>query len=65
MSLSIGLWVRDTALKLRNDGIQLSKNAINHIARSSEEMYTQNDIHQDWKWDTSTSGEEDLTWLIK
>jgi hypothetical protein len=62
MSLSIGLWVRDTALRLRNDGIQLSKDAINHIGRS-DVMYTQNS-HQDWRWNTP-GGNEDLTWLIK
>ena len=63
MALSIGLWVRDTALKLRNDGINLSKNAIDNIGRS-DGMYTQNDTHKDWKWDTPNGG-EDLTWLIK
>ena len=63
MALSIGLWVRDTALKLRSDGINLSKNAIDNIGRS-DGMYTQNDTHKDWKWDTPNGG-EDLTWLIK
>jgi hypothetical protein len=28
MSLGIGLWVRDTALKLRQEGIDLTKNTI-------------------------------------
>jgi len=63
MALGIGLWVRDTALKLRNDGINLSKNAIDNIGRS-DGLYTQNDTHKDWKWDTPGGG-EDLTWLIK
>ena len=62
MALGIGLWVRDTALKLRNDGINLSKNAIDNIHRS-DGMYTQTE-HKDWKWDTPDGG-QDLTWLIK
>ena len=64
MSLAIGLWVRDTALKLRNDGIQLSKNAINHIVKT-DGLYTQNDVHKDWKWQEGSDNGEDLTWLIK
>ena len=64
MSLAIGLWVRDTALKLRNDGIQLSKNAINHIVKT-DGLYTQNDVHKDWKWESGNNPGEDLTWLIK
>ena len=64
MSLAIGLWVRDTALKLRNDGIQLSKNAINHIVKT-DGMYTQNDVHKDWKFQDGSDTGEDLTWLIK
>ena len=62
MALGIGLWVRDTALKLRNDGINLSKNAIDNIHRN-DGMYTQTE-HKDWKWDAPGGG-EDLTWLIK
>ena len=63
MALAIGLWVRDTALKLRNDGIQLSKNAINHIVKT-DGMYTQNDVHSDWKFEDGSNTGEDLTWLI-
>ena len=64
MALAIGLWVRDTALKLRNDGIQLSKNAINHIVKT-DGMYTQNEVHKDWKFENGSDTGEDLTWLIK
>ena len=63
MALAIGLWVRDTALKLRNDGIQLSKNAINHIVKT-DGMYSQNDVHSDWKFEDGSNTGEDLTWLI-
>ena len=58
------LMVKNLSVKFKYiKGINLSKNAIDNIGRS-DGMYTQNDTHKDWKWDTPNGG-EDLTWLIK
>jgi hypothetical protein len=35
MAFSIGLWVRDTALRLRQEGIDLTKNAVSGITSNA------------------------------
>ena len=65
MSLAISLWVRDTALRLRQEGIDLTKRAIDGIS-----SYTYTGIYggnngQDNPWEMDINGyKEDLTkWL--
>lgn len=70
MSLAIGLWVRDTALRLRQEGIDLTKSAINSINKhntnvSHPGVYGGNSLNQGnpYKMDLGDE-EEDLTWLL-
>lgn len=64
MSFAIALWVRDTALRLRAEGIELSKKAIQGITQNPG-IYTPNANKND-SWEMDVRGEkEDLTWLIK
>ena len=64
MSLAIGLWVRDTALRLNAEGIALQKTVLNKML-DYEAVYTQDDNQNDeWVMDTGNT-REDLTWLIK
>ena len=64
MSFAIALWVRDTALRLRSEGIELSKKAIQGIGQNPG-VYTSNTESND-SWEMDVRGEkEDLTWLIK
>ena len=64
MSFAIALWVRDTALRLRSEGIELSKKAIQGIGHNPG-VYTSNTEKND-SWEMDVKGEkEDLTWLIK
>jgi hypothetical protein len=64
MSFAIALWVRDTALRLRSEGIELSKKAIQGIGQNPG-VYTSNTETND-SWEMDVRGEkEDLTWLIK
>jgi len=71
MSLSIGLWVRDTALRLRQEGIDLTRQAIGGIGQSTLDMggmgFGGNSVNDDnpWKMDMGNGHQEDLTWLIK
>jgi len=67
MAFSIGMWVRDTALKLKQQGIELDKLAISKIGKSnSSGIYTNNMSGQNpWQMQNGRGGEEDLTWLIK
>ena len=63
MSFSMGLWIRETALRLRAEGIELQKTAINNI-NSHKGVYTTK-TSEDNSWTmTVNKQEEDLTWLI-
>tara|TARA_R110000796_G_scaffold82592_1_gene180990 strand:- start:25055 stop:26638 length:1584 start_codon:yes stop_codon:yes gene_type:complete len=64
MAFSIGLWVRDTALKLRNEGLELDKKALNLMGKSASSIYT-GTVNQSPGWSMNVKGnDEDLTWLI-
>jgi hypothetical protein len=68
MALSIGLWVRDTALRLRQEGIDLTKQALGGINQSVYDMggFGGNTTFEENPWSMQVGGEsEDLTWLIK
>ena len=64
MSFAIALWVRDTALRLRAEGIELSKQALQGIGQNPG-VYTP-EVQKNDSWEMDVKGEkEDLTWLIK
>ena len=64
MSLAIGLWVRDTALRLNAEGIALQKTVLNKML-DYEPVYTpEEERAEGWEWDIRGE-KEDLTWLIK
>ena len=64
MSLAIGLWVRDTALRLNAEGIALQKTVLNKML-DYEAVYTPQDETAEG-WEMELRGhKEDLTWLIK
>ena len=64
MSFAIALWVRDTALRLRTEGVELSKRAISGISQNPA-VYKQN-LDKNDSWGMDVKGEkEDLTWFIK
>jgi len=69
MSLAIGLWVRDTALRLRQEGIDLTKQAIGGIGSSQTGLggFGGNSFNDEnpWQMDNGAGGKEDLTWLIR
>ncbi len=66
MSFAITLWLRDTALRLRQQGIDLNKRALSQFQKSSPVIYTNRQSKQDtgWSWNNG-HGDEDLTWLIR
>jgi hypothetical protein len=65
MAFCIGLWLRDTSLKLRQHGIELNKRALSHFKKTEPVIYTNNQRRQDtgWSWNNGTD-EENLTWLL-
>jgi hypothetical protein len=65
MSFCIGLWLRDTALKLRQQGIDLNKRAISNFRRTDTSIYTNKNQRPDsgWSWNNGFN-DENLTWLL-
>ena len=63
MSFAIGLWVRDTALRLRAEGMELSKKTLTNFGNPSQLMYTPQKGSDNWKIKIGDQ-EEDLTWLL-
>lgn len=65
MAFSIALWLRDTALRLRQHGIELNKKTLSQFQKSSNVIYTGNNTKRDagWLWNNGKD-DEDLTWLI-
>lgn len=74
MSLAIGLWVRDTSLKLYQQQLELTKKAVDGISRSEQPIYTPMPIeHDPYKIPVGTrgpgnpyadAGMEDIRWLL-
>jgi len=62
MSFCQGLWVRDTALKLRQAGIEINRAAMANI--QSTAVYSSRDTNNAWKVPTSHDQIEDITWLL-
>jgi hypothetical protein len=72
MSLAMGLWVRDTALKLRNEQIEYNKHMLEGISKVSNlkpttlAPSTAQDMDPNKTWKFKADGHvEDLTWLLK
>ena len=65
MSFCIGLWLRDTSLKLRQQGIDLNKRALSQFQKTNTVIYTGKNKPNDTGWDWNTGQtDEGLTWLL-
>ena len=63
MSYAMGLWIRETALRLRAEGIALQKKAMGSIT-SNQGVYTPKNTQTDsWEWEIGNR-KESLEWLI-
>jgi hypothetical protein len=68
MALGIGLWVRNTALRLKQEGIDLTKNMLNATTiNTNSGVYTSNWQKQGnpYEMDLGKGEKENLTWLLK
>lgn len=64
MSYCIALWVRDTALRLRQEGIEMTKQSLSHISKT-EGVYTNEDSVRKNPYKQTIKGEEvDFRWLF-
>jgi len=66
MAFCIGLWLRDTSLKLRQQGIELTKRSLSQFQKTDPVIYTGRPSSQvdGWSWNNGYN-DEDLTWLIR
>jgi hypothetical protein len=66
LAFSIGLWVRDTALRLRQEGIDLTRNALGGITTKSTPVGFRSGVQtEENPWQMQMGDlKEDLTWLI-
>jgi len=65
ISYAIALWVRDTALRLRQEGIELTKQSLNYMKKSSTPVYSSNNISGGDPYKQVVNGEEiDIRWLF-
>ena len=68
LALAIGLWVRDTALRLRQEGIELNKQMLGGISgHQTKAVFTAKDYkpENEWKIKIGQNEEEDLRWLLR
>ena len=67
MSLATACYVRDTALKFAQQGIDLTKAALNNWKKTTTPIYSSNEISKKeagWTQNLGEHGEQDLTWLL-
>ena len=68
MSFSIAMFMRDTAFKFRQQGIDLTKaslNAMNKTTTAYSGVYSRNSAENPFKIDNPYGGKEDISWLLK
>ncbi len=66
-SLAIGLWVRDTALRLKTESAEITRAMLNGVSRiTNDKIYTpHSDLAQkSWKMPGRNGKTEDLKWLL-
>ena len=64
ISFCIGLWIRDTALKLHQQGIDLTRTAVSHIHKNEGVYDSKPQRGTGWEWKPSGQENTDLTWLL-
>lgn len=68
LSFSIALWMRDTALKLRIQGMEMTRKTLDYYGKVEAPVYTNNSAaRRQYGWSMKTGrgdADEDLTWLL-
>ena len=63
MSLSISIWIRETALRLHKENLELTRQTVSQIDRNDGVYKFESD--EDYGWGMKIKDQkEDLTWLI-
>jgi hypothetical protein len=67
MSFSMGLWIRDTALKLKQQGLDMHRKTLDYYGKGYQGAYGSTSTRKEtgWSMPTGHSGQDmDLTWLL-
>ena len=67
MSLATACYVRDTALKFAQQGIDITNAALSNWKKSEIPIYSNNGVSKKdagWTQDMGEQGSQDLTWLL-
>jgi hypothetical protein len=65
MALAIALWVRDTALRLRQQGLDLSRKTVGLIGKSAPVYSRSSNSTQQNQWSMKVGKQdEDISWLL-
>ena len=63
MSLAIGLWIRETSLRLHEENMRMTRETMTKIGSSSGVYTVEEENDYGWKHHVK-DGKESLTWLI-
>ena len=65
ISFATGLWMRDTALRLHQQGMDLNRKSLGGIGKS-DGVYTNKESLKGtgWEWSSGDKDNDDLTWLL-
>ena len=66
MSLATACYVRDTALKFAQQGLDITNAALSNWSKSTPTIFTSkpNNKQMGWTQDLGNKGQQDLTWLL-
>jgi hypothetical protein len=65
MAFSISLWVRDTAIRLKQEGVNITTRALENITSVTSGMYVDRGLEEDPYKVKVGDFEEDIRWLFK
>ena len=67
MSIATACYVRDTALKFAQQGLDITNAALSNWKKTTPTIYSSNGINKKesgWSQNLGEKGEQDLTWLL-
>ena len=64
ISFATGLWMRDTALRLQQQGMDLNRKALTGFGRSKGVYTNTQQTPKEWQWNTGEEDSGDLKWLL-
>jgi hypothetical protein len=66
MAFGIAMYIRDTALKFRQQGLDLTRNALNNISvtrPTHQGVYLPSHVANPYEIDNGKGGKEDISWI--